>query len=145
MAAGYKETRNLASRDAAYIAGLIDGEGTVTLSRKHAGENRQLVVSISSTERQILEFVLSRTGAGKITAKRTAKPNHAKSFTFAITNRQALTLLSQTVEFLQSYKRKRAELILRDYLRLTPRNGKYSEQQRQERTEFEQAILSLRH
>jgi hypothetical protein len=31
---------------AAYIAGLIDGEGTITLTRLHAGENRRLVVSI---------------------------------------------------------------------------------------------------
>jgi hypothetical protein len=32
----------LSKTDAAYIAGLIDGEGTVTLTRKHRNENRQI-------------------------------------------------------------------------------------------------------
>jgi hypothetical protein len=46
----YREVRLLSIAEAAYLAGLIDGEGTVTLSRKHAGDMRQLVVSISNTE-----------------------------------------------------------------------------------------------
>jgi hypothetical protein len=28
----------------AYIAGLIDGEGTITLTRLHRSQNRQLVI-----------------------------------------------------------------------------------------------------
>jgi len=31
----YRQTKPLNKTDAAYIAGLIDGEGTITLSRKH--------------------------------------------------------------------------------------------------------------
>ena len=38
----YREVRVLSVAEAAYLAGLIDGEGTVTLSRKHADEMRQL-------------------------------------------------------------------------------------------------------
>lgn len=52
----YREVRSLSGPEAAYLAGLIDGEGTVTLSRKHASDMRQLVVSISNTELPILEF-----------------------------------------------------------------------------------------
>jgi hypothetical protein len=33
--------------EAAYLAGLIDGEGTIALSRRHASEHRQLVLSIT--------------------------------------------------------------------------------------------------
>ena len=57
--------------DAAYIAGLIDGEGTVILTRRHRSENRQLVVSISNTDRPLLEYVLDTVAAGKITGNRT--------------------------------------------------------------------------
>jgi len=39
----------LPAESAAYIAGLIDGEGTITLTRLHAGANRRLVVSIANT------------------------------------------------------------------------------------------------
>ena len=77
--AKYREVHSLSPVDAAYIAGLVDGEGTITLSRKHADEGRQLVISISSTERPILDFARERIGAGKITTKKTAKAHHAQA------------------------------------------------------------------
>ena len=89
----YKTTKQLTPPIAAYIAGLIDGEGTVTLCRKHKNENRQLAVSISSTEKYLLEYVLEVVGTGKITTKKTVKTHHSPSFTYAIYNRQALSLL----------------------------------------------------
>lgn len=67
----YKTVTPLAATDAAYIAGLIDGEGTISLSRKHRNDNRQLVVSISSTENSILDYGLTAVGAGRITNKKT--------------------------------------------------------------------------
>ncbi len=73
----YREVRLLSVAEAAYLAGLIDGEGTVTLSRKHAGDMRQLVVSISNTELPILEFALLSIGAGKLTNKGTSKAHHS--------------------------------------------------------------------
>jgi hypothetical protein len=79
--AQYRVVNPLATVDAAYIAGLIDGEGTITLSRKHAAEKRQLAISISNTEERLLDFVLQSVGAGKITRKRTAKAHHSPSLT----------------------------------------------------------------
>ncbi len=135
-------TLNLESR--AYIAGLIDGEGTITLTRKHRNENRQLAVCISNTERHLLDFVLDTVGAGKITGKRTTSTAHTPSFTYAIYNRQALRLLEQIHPYLRTYKAKRCALILRDYLLLTPRNGKYSEEQIIERKRFESQVLQIK-
>lgn len=60
---------------AVYIAGLVDGEGTVTLTRLHANENRRLVVSISNNDLTLLAFVSHCVGAGKITRKRTYQRN----------------------------------------------------------------------
>ncbi len=62
--------------DAAYLADLIDGEGTISLTRIHQGQNRQLVVTISSTERSLLEWTKNTTGVGKITAKCASLPHH---------------------------------------------------------------------
>lgn len=83
---------HLSRTDAAYIAGIIDGEGTVTLTREHANENRRLVISISSTEMALLQFVKDAIGAGRITAKRTYSDRHTSSFAYRITCRQALEL-----------------------------------------------------
>lgn len=136
-------TRPLSETEAAYIAGLIDGEGTITLTRKHRGENRHLAVSISNTETDLLQFVLRAVGAGKITTKRIARAHHTPSYTYAIYNRQALALLEQVIPFLRTYSAKRASLILRDYLNLTPRNGKYTEEQTLRRKRFENAVLDI--
>ncbi|HTS51750.1 MAG TPA: LAGLIDADG family homing endonuclease [Burkholderiales bacterium] len=67
----YRTIRQLDAPDAAYIAGLVDGEGTVTLTTMHRAENRRLVVSISNTERGLLELGRGALGAGQITGKRT--------------------------------------------------------------------------
>lgn len=142
--ANYRKTRKLKPTEAAYLAGLIDGEGTVTLTRKHKNEFRQLAVTISSTERYLLEDVLEMTNAGKITRKRVASSKHTESWTFAIYNRQALCLLEQIRPFLRTYKKIRADLILRNYLRLTPRNGKYSQSQLAEKKLFERRLLDVK-
>ena len=70
MKNNYRQIKLLSKTDAAHVAGLIDGEGTVTLTRKHKNENRQLCISIASTEINLLDFVLTATGVGKITNKR---------------------------------------------------------------------------
>jgi hypothetical protein len=138
------EPKQLQSDDAAYIAGLIDGEGTITLTRLHASENRRLVVSITSTEIRLLEFVLETFGAGKITRKRTTSVRHSPSFCYAVTSLQALSLLRQTSAYLRSYKSRRAMLALEQYELLTPRNGKYSVELLEKRRHFEETMLSLR-
>lgn len=138
-----KKIRNLSPADAAYIAGLIDGEGTVTLTRRHRNEHRQVVVSIASTERALLEFVKSATGVGKITRKRVVSTRHSPSFTYAVSNRQALALLGQIRGQLKSYKAQRADLLLADYVRLTPPNGHYSPEMTTRRAAFVKSLLSI--
>jgi hypothetical protein len=140
----YRTMANLDPRDAAYVAGLIDGEGTITLSREHRNENRRLVVSIASTELCMLEFVAERTGCGKITNKCTTSSRHTPSFAYRLTNRQALELLRQVMPYLRSYKATRAALTLQHYQALTPRNGRYTASLKLARQEFEATFLETR-
>jgi len=133
----------LQSDCAAYLAGLIDGEGTVTLTRLHRYGNRRLVVSISNCELAILEHVRNGIGAGKITSKKTYREHHARSFTYQISSRQALQLLVQVVGFMKSYKAERARLALLEYLRVTPRNGHYRPEVAVARRNFEARLLAI--
>jgi hypothetical protein len=142
---GAQRTANrLPPEVAGYVAGLIDGEGTITLSRLHAGERRRLVVSIVNTELPMLRFIAEQAGVGKITRKRTTSDRHTPAYTYAVTSRQALQLLEQIVQYLRSYKRQRAMRVLQLYTALTPRNGKYTPELSQQREAFEMAFLELR-
>ena len=139
----YRSVKTLTAVDAAYLAGLIDGEGTVTLSRRHLKDQRQLVVSIANTERQILEWTLDTVGAGKITGKRIVSALHSPSFTCSTSNRQALQLLEQIAPYLRSYKATRAKVIIENYINLTPRNGRHTEDIRTERNRFRTLVLGI--
>lgn len=140
----YRKVKQLDPVVAAYLAGLVDGEGTVTLTRQHRNEKRRLVVCISNNELEILGFAKDSIGAGRITTKRTYNERHADSFTYQISSRQALDLLSQIVPHMKSYKARRAALALSDYVRLTPRNGKYQPEVVKERERFERQVLAIR-
>lgn len=101
------------------------------------------MVSISNTELPLLEYVYQTIGAGRITKKCTYSDKHTPSFTYQIDSRQALVLLEQVAPYLRTYKAERASLILKDYVNLTPRNGKYSSETRQARRIFEETVLSI--
>jgi len=90
----------------------------------------------------LLDYVNDTVGAGRITSKATYQPNHTPSYAYVIHNRQALTLLRQVEPYLRSHKAGRARLVLDHYIRLTPRNGKYTGTQLAERAEFVSSFFS---
>lgn len=135
--------KTLSEVEAAYIAGIIDGEGTITLTRTHRGENRRPVVSISSTELPLLTYIRSVIGAGRITGKVRSQAHHSPSYTYYITSRQALTLLARVRPFLRTYKFKRACLLVEEYQSVTPRNGRYTEELRAARVQLENRFFAI--
>ena len=141
--AAYKSVNRLTSTQAAYIAGLVDADGSISLTRRHRNENRQLVLSISNTDFDLLRQVSMLVGAGRITKKRTYSQRHTPSGEYKIENRQALELIRQLAPHLLTYKALRADLVILHYVRLTPRNGRYTDEVSQERARFVQEFLSL--
>ena len=71
----------LSDVEAAYVAGIIDGEGTITLTRTHRGENRRPVVSISSTE---LPLLMCNRSSARVASPEKCAPG-------SITHRASLT------------------------------------------------------
>ena len=135
--------RDLSATEAAYVAGIVDGEGTITLTRTHRGEGRRPVVSISSTELSLLRYIRSIVGAGRITGKVTTRNHHSPSFAYVISSRQALALLAQISGYLRAYKLQRCRLLLEEYLAVTPRNGRYTPTQRALKELFEARFFAL--
>jgi len=135
--------KRLSESEAAYIAGIVEGEGTITLTRMHRSQNRRPVISISSTELPLLLYVRSVIGAGRITSKLRARDHHSPSFAYVIYSRKALTLLVQISPYLRTYKFQRAQLLLEEYLTVTPRNGRYTPEQRAARRGFEDRFFAI--
>lgn len=141
----YKKVKQLNLTDRAYLAGLIDGEGTITLAHKSKNQYRQLIITISNGDRALLEWALERVGAGKITMQRPYKNNKRWKIAhvYAISNRQALDVISQVSPYLKTYKQKRAKFVLENYLRVTPRNGKYSQKLLAQKENFTKSFFEI--
>jgi len=144
----YGRIKKLSSLEAAYISGLVDGEGTIALTRHNnrghtRDEYRRLEVVISNADFNLLKQVKNSVGAGQISLKRPRNKKHTMGYTYKICSRQAFNLLIQISPYLKTYKRKRGELILKNYIKLTPRNGKYSPKLLEQRKKFIKTFFSI--
>ena len=129
--------------EAAYAAGILDGEGSVLLTRVRKDRWPSPVVSIASTDRELLEWFRSRRG-GTIIRKRTYKPHHSESFDWKLTDRQALEFIKIVRPFLVIRRKiARCDLLLAEYLVCTPRNGRYSEEMATKKRKLIERFSSL--
>ena len=142
----YKKVRKLTPVQKGYLAALIDGEGTITLfnaKSKKGNKYRRLALTISNDDYKMLEWTMKIVGVGKITQKRSCNRKYAVSYTYQLTSQQALDLITQIYPYLRTYKRERAQLVLGNYKKLTPRNGKYSEKILAKKEKFIKDFFSI--
>ena len=125
----------------AYLAGIVDGEGTVTLSRNHRNEMPCPVVSVSNTSLPLLKWIQKRAG-GIITSKNTRKPHHAVSYVWRLRHDKAIWILNEVKKYL-IVKRKHADLITQEYKKVTHRAGKYTPLLLQKKNDLIQKIRKL--
>jgi hypothetical protein len=112
--------------EAAYTAGIIDGEGSISLTKNRKSRWPSPQVSVSSNDRELLEWLRERFG-GSIIIKKPRQLTHSVSYNWKLTDRRALLLLQLVYPYLVILRKKiRAELLLTSYLECTPRNGRYS-------------------
>ena len=69
-------------------------------------------------------------------SKKIYNKRHAPTFFYKVTGRNALPLLKQLLPYLRTYKKERAKMILKNFLKLTPRNGKYSKKMLAKKKKF---------
>lgn len=131
--------------EAAYVAGIIDGEGSITLTRMHTKEHRRPCISIASTDIELLVYVQELTG-GRINSKRNYNPDkHKDSFTLTVLKKdEVFSSLQSTLPFLRIERKKlRAKWILDHYESVTIRNGKYNAEQLLIKTNFENNFFNI--
>jgi hypothetical protein len=132
----------MTSEEKAYIAGIIDGEGTVTLTRDHLREFPAPKVSVANNDLKLLEWVKDKAGTGVIIKRSKRHPHHGNQYVLDISNDRALRLLSEIKEYL-IIKKPHAELLVQRYKAVTPRNGRYSKDIMSEKMKLVAEIRAL--
>ena len=141
---GFKQRRNKVPPKyiKAYIAGLIDGEGTITLTRHKKNEFRSPVVSMVNTDKELLAYIRGHYG-GSMCSQKTYKSHHKQAWTWNVSGNRALALLRDVMPFLRSpRKHLRCMLLLHNYKKCTKRNGRYSEAELKIKYEFEEMFFA---
>ena len=75
----------MTSEEKAYIAGIIDGEGSIMLLKFHNNQYPSPCISISSTTIELLEWIKDVTKLGTIKNKKNYNiEKHANSFVYTV-------------------------------------------------------------
>lgn len=133
----------LTEKDKGYIAGIIDGEGSICLTKHHSNEFRSPEISVTSTTYEILQY-LKNTIGGNISTKTKYNENYKDSWLWKIRTNLALELLNEIKDYLLVPEKKaRAELLINEYKSVTPRNGRYSEEKLKQKLDFEKRFMEI--
>jgi hypothetical protein len=97
----YRQGKNanpLSDTQAAYIAGIVDGEGSVMIVTHHAAY--AIKVSISNGDRPLLEWLVATTGIGGIVATRAATERTRATWIWHVNGEGAESLLKQIAPYM---------------------------------------------
>lgn len=100
----------LTAIEAAYLAGLIDGEGSISVNRTKTSSSAKACkrgfayrssLVVAMTDLSILEWAQNITGVGKICVKKRQSPKHKPAWTWAVWSNEAVSLLIQLLPYLR--------------------------------------------
>jgi len=116
----------------AYIAGIIDGEGTIGLYGGISESGYWYLhpsLHISNTKLELVQYVKTLTDLGHITPYTPSNPRHNICYHFFITNYQEIKQFLKAVESYLTIKKEQANLLL-EFLHLRGEHSKgYSERE----------------
>jgi len=96
----YKHVNTLTSEDAAYLAGFIDGEGTITIARSR--NCYTIRVLVTNTDLDVLEWIKKVVGKGSIRKTKKRYENWNDCYVWALdTTYGGKELLSQLLPYLK--------------------------------------------
>lgn len=131
------------SIDIAYFAGLIDGEGSICLSKRSATHKfRYPELHISSNTKEIMDWLKATFGGMIVTKKpRPKQPN--VGYIWRVQDGRAVSLLRAALPHMKEpNKIARAKLITEEYHGVRVRNGFYTETQKLDRLAFEERFFN---
>ena len=123
-----------------YISGFFDADGSVSLISNGKGKNKTTQLSFSNCEKSILEsiqkFLFNTYNAkGHISIKKKKKENHTQNYELKYIYQNGL-IVANALQTIHPKKVHRIK-VLNQLQECTPRNGKYTEEQKAKRKELE--------
>ncbi|KEH99209.1 hypothetical protein Z962_03455 [Clostridium botulinum C/D str. BKT12695] len=128
------------------MAGIIDGEGSIMLTKFYNNQFPAPCVSISSTTLELLKWIKSKTNMGIIKSKRNYNiEKHKDSYSYTIKYNDAIEFLKYIEPYLViNVKKERAKLIINEYKSVTPRNGRYTNEMLEAKNNFYEKFMRIR-
>lgn len=125
-----------------YLAGLIDGEGTISLSKRHSKERfKAPAISMSSTTYELVQYLKDNYG-GHISKHKVYQEHHKQSWVWATYYTNAVDLCNKLSNLLREPSKKyRANFISQYYPLVTKRNGKYTDKEIETKLFFEDCFF----
>ena len=129
--------------EAAWLAGYIDGDGCISLS--HKGRKwRTPIIAIDSADKELLDRVVELLG-GTVILKPKTKDRHRQVYTWRLYGTEkVICTLTELLPYLQcNFKKTRANMLVDEWRRCTPRNGRYTPDGSVLKADFESRFLKL--
>jgi len=114
----------LTSSNAAYIAGVIDGEGCIMLQKRKEGTKYSPILTVSNTYFPLIEFLKKTTGVGGTLRILLKEENRKPQLRWTITGRDTIALLKQTIRYMR-VKHVQAKCVIEAYEKYLARGGFY--------------------
>ena len=97
---------------------------------------------MSNTSLVLLKTVKNEFG-GSIVNQKTYQPHHKKSWSWKLDRRRAIEFLREILPHMREPEKiRRSKLIIKRYLQVTPRNGKYSKDLKEAKLNFEKEFFA---
>ena len=126
-----------------YAAGLMDGEGTFTLMSRGKGQYRTPIAEMTSTTYELIEFMRKLFG-GTIRKQKVYKAHYKQSWAWHVSFDAAISCMEQLEPLMLEPKKKaRARHIIQNFKAVTVRNGRYTDEEKKAKLDFEEAFFAL--
>ncbi len=127
----------------AYAAGFVDADGYITLQRVHKGRYRYPYVQVTNADSDIIWF-FDLHWDGRSRLRKNPGANHNDSFDWFLNGNAALKFLGEIRPYMQHRKKQqRVDIMLAEYKKVTPRNGKYTEEMVKAKLAFEESVMGI--
>lgn len=118
-----RKVNNITIEDAAYLAGFVDGEGSIILHRSR--DRTAMRIAITNTNKGVIDWIQTITGVGNIVEKKSKNAKHKDCYIWLCNSQSAEDVLIQILPYLK-IKIQQAELAINLQQNLRIPNMRYS-------------------